>query len=83
MNGILFTFRSITTAQRGQSVLRNRGIDGTLRRTPRRLENQGCGYCLVVSTENGKQAARLFRQNDISYRRVYRIVGEYTEEIRL
>lgn len=83
MNGILFTFRSITTAQRAQFVCRSKGVDSSLRRTPRRLEQQGCGYCLVVANQHGEKCARLFRENDIAFRRVYRLIGDYTEEIRL
>lgn len=83
MNGIMFTFRSITTAQRAQALARSRGIDSSLRRTPRRLEERGCGYCIVVSESSGEKAARIFRGNEIAFRKVYRLTGDYQEEIRL
>lgn len=83
MNGILFTFRSVTTAQRGEAAVRVRGIEAAVRRTPRHLEDRGCGYCLLVSERNGQQTAAVLRENGVPFRRVYRARGEYTEEIRL
>ena len=41
------TFRSVTFAQRGEKVLKKEGIRCTLLRTPRWMEEQGCGYALL------------------------------------
>ena len=40
------TFRSVTPAQKGEGVLRRAGVDCTMQRTPRWMEEQGCGYSL-------------------------------------
>ena len=83
MKGILFTFRSITTAQRGEELLKSRGIDAVLRRTPRKLGEQGCGYCLTVEEPSGGRAAALMRKYEIPFRRSFRVWGEDTVEVRL
>ncbi len=73
-NGYL-TFRSVTYAQRGEAVLRRQGMDVLLRRTPRWMEEQGCGYCLRMEREQLIPAVRLLRDNALSYRRAY-VQGE-------
>ncbi len=65
------TFRSVTFAQRGERVLRNGGIDCKLQRTPRWMEEQGCGYCLVIRRGGVAQAVRLLKQNHVQYRKIY------------
>ena len=42
------TFRSVTYAQRGEKLLNHHNIRCTLQRTPRWMEEQGCGYSLRV-----------------------------------
>ena len=44
----LITFRSVTFAQRGERALRQAGINCELQRTPRWMEESGCGYSLSV-----------------------------------
>ena len=46
MNGCFITFRSVTHAQRGEQVLGGGGIYCRILRTPRWMEEQGCGYCI-------------------------------------
>ena len=48
MRSDYITFRSVTVAQRGERLLKNSGIDCILQRTPRWMEERGCGYCLRV-----------------------------------
>lgn len=43
MKEYFVTFRSITFAQRGQNVLRSAGVPVQLQRTPRWMEEKGCG----------------------------------------
>ncbi len=69
-NGYL-TFRSVTYAQRGEALLRKKGMDVILQRTPRWMEEQGCGYCLRMEAEQLPAAVRLLQANSLSYRRVY------------
>ena len=65
------TFRSVTYAQRGEKLLNQKNIRCTLQRTPRWMEEQGCGYCLRVWTREIAPAVELLRQNGIPLRRVY------------
>ena len=65
------TFRSVTAAQRGERVLLGAGIRCVLRRTPRWMEEQGCGYCLRLSEKRMEEALTLLRENGLNWRRVY------------
>lgn len=65
------TFRSVTFAQRGEQVLQKAGIRCTLLRTPKWMEQQGCGYCLRLRPEGVHRAVELLRQKNVPLRRVY------------
>jgi len=65
------TFRSVTFAQKGESVLHSAGIDCTIRRTPRWMEAQGCGYCLRLRPKDSGSAVALLKKNQIPFRKVY------------
>ena len=65
------TFRSVTYAQRGERVLNGAGVGCTLQRTPKWMEQQGCGYCLRLRMEDVHQAVELLRQKNVPLRRVY------------
>ena len=71
MNNCLITFRSVTPAQRGEGILRRSGIDCSLQRTPRWMEEQGCGYSLRLRQAEAARAAALLRRSGISFRKVY------------
>ena len=81
MHGYLITFRSVTPAQRGESLLRRNAIDCTLRRTPRWMEEQGCGYSLWV--EDGAAAAALLRSHQAPFRKIYFRRNGRVEEVEL
>ena len=66
------TFRSVTHAQRGEGILSGAGIRCAMQRTPRWMEEQGCGYCLRLRTQDLSHARELLTQNGIRYRRAYR-----------
>ena len=66
------TFRSVTHAQRGESILKQRGIRCTLQRTPRWMEEQGCGYSLRVWTQDIHLPVALLEEKGVPKRRVYR-----------
>ncbi|MBO5953146.1 MAG: DUF3343 domain-containing protein [Oscillospiraceae bacterium] len=72
MRSYFVTFRSVTFAQRGESVLRRAGINCSLQRTPRWMEEQGCGYCLRIQQRDAAAAVELFRQRQVAFRKVYR-----------
>ena len=67
----LFTFRSVTPAQRGERLLRRAGYTCSLRRTPRWMESQGCGYSLRVSCDDIGICIRLLREQEVSFRKLY------------
>ena len=65
------TFRSVTFAQRGERVLRDSGIRCNLLRTPRWMEEQGCGYCLRLWTADVVPGIGMLQKHQIPFRRVY------------
>jgi len=65
------TFRSVTHAQRGERVLAAAGIPAALQRTPRWMEERGCGYCLRLRQKALAEAAELLRKAGVSYRKLY------------
>ena len=65
------TFRSVTFAQRGERLLQEKGIRCTLLRTPRWMEERGCGYCLRLWTRDVHQGVDLLRAHQIPMRKVY------------
>ena len=71
MKWCLITFRSVTPAQRAERVCGEKGIVCTLQRTPRWMQEQGCGYSLKLPFKNAYQAARLLGENEIAYRKIY------------
>ena len=65
------TFRSVTHAQRGEQLLNQQGIRCALQRTPRWMEEKGCGYSLRVDMLDTVGAVELLRGAGIPLRRVY------------
>lgn len=71
MKNYYITFRSVTLAQRGEKLLTKNGYRCTLQRTPRWMEEQGCGYALRVWTKDVTEAVELLRGNNVLLRRIY------------
>lgn len=71
MKFCMITFRSVTPAQRGESVLRRAGLHCSIQRTPRWMEEQGCGYSLRVQFRDVMQCVELLRNSGVSFRKVY------------
>ena len=70
--GIIFiTFRSVTPAQRADAVLRKAGLRCTLQRTPKWMEERGCGYCLRLQQTDAPEAVDLLREAQVGFRKVY------------
>jgi len=80
----LITFRSVTFAQRAEKLLNRHGTKVTMMRTPRWMEEQGCGYALKLWSQDIAQVVNHLRENRIQLRKVYvqRENGEM-EDIRL
>ena len=66
------TFRSVTFAQRGERLLNQKNFRVSLMRTPRWMEEQGCGYALKLWTSDVHSALRLLRDNKVQLRKIYR-----------
>lgn len=71
MNQYLITFRSVTYAQRGERSLMRHGITCDVMRTPKWMEEQGCGYGLRLRTANIYNSLEYLQRDGISWRKVY------------
>ena len=71
MDSYYITFRSVTFAQRGEGILRRSGLGCALHRTPRALEERGCGYCLRLRQQDVSKAVELLRQQQIPFQKLY------------
>lgn len=71
MRYCFITIKSLTAAQRAESVLKRAGIHCTLQRSPRWMEEQGCGNGLRVDCEDLSQALTTLRGSHIAYNRAY------------
>lgn len=71
MRSDYITFRSVTIAQRGDRLLKSGGIDCVLQRTPRWMEERGCGYCLRVRPDQVAESLRRLKAGGISFSKVY------------
>ena len=67
----LITFRSVTPAQHAESYLRKEGIQCMIRRTPKWMEAQGCGYSLKISVNEALRCVELLRTKGIAFRKIY------------
>lgn len=82
-NEWLITFRSVTFAQRGEKVLRSRGIQCAMQRTPKKLTERGCGYCLRLRGVDALKAVEILHQEKLSYEKVYAINEDGSTEERI
>ena len=71
MEKYYITFRSVTTAQRGERCLRRGGVECRILRTPRWMEERGCGYCLRLRPIDIPQSLKRLREAKIPYSKVY------------
>ena len=71
MRVFFITVRSVTFGQRAERVLKKGGIFCTLQRTPKWMEEQGCGYCLRLRTDDVMPAVWLLQSAQVPFRRVY------------
>ena len=80
----LITFRSVTPAQKGERALRRAGYSCNIQRTPRRMEEQGCGYSIRIQYTDIVTCVKILRENNINFRKVYLMRGnEVIEELTL
>ena len=82
MNIYYITFRSVTPAQRGERMLRKMGLGCILQRTPRWMQENGCGYCLRLTTDRIEEVVQILGRAGVPYRKVYLLHPEgNTEEV--
>ena len=76
------TFRSITFAQRGERAVRQGGMDCVLQRTPRWMEERGCGYCIRIRPGDTQRVVQRLQSGGIPFSKVYaRKEGGGVEEV--
>ncbi len=84
MRYCFITIKSLTAAQRAENVLKRAGIRCSLQRSPRWMEEQGCGNGLRVDCEDLSRALTTLRGNHVSYNRAYlRLEDGIMEELAL
>ena len=71
MRKCLITFRSVTPAQKAERILKSAGLNSVIVRTPKWMEEQGCGYSLQVYQKQLQHCVDILRRNRIPYRKVY------------
>lgn len=71
MKYCIITFRSVTPAQRGEALLRQEGFSCSLRRTPKWMEEQGCGYSIRVRYQDAARCVSILRERQLPMRKVY------------
>ena len=72
MKYCLITFRSVTPGQKAEAMLRRTGVECNIQRTPKWMEEQGCGYSLRVLAKDLAMALQILRREEIPFRKVYR-----------
>ena len=78
------TFRSVTPAQRAERLLHTAGIACALQRTPKWMEEQGCGYSVRFAHKDLMVTVNILRENKINYRKIYlRLESGTMEEIEV
>ena len=81
MKSYFITFRSVTYAQRGEQALKKGGLKCRLRRTPRWMEERGCGYGVEVTAFDLREALEDLRRQQIPWRKTWLLhsTGEVEE----
>ena len=82
-NEWLITFRSVTFAQRAERALRIRNISCMMQRTPKKLTERGCSYCLRIPSEDAFKAVEILQREKLPYEKLYAIQSDGTTEERI
>lgn len=76
MKQCMITFRSVTPAQRGEGLLKKAAIVARLQRTPRYMQEKGCGYSLRLRCRDLPDAVALLRQQGIPFQKAYSLAED-------
>ena len=71
MKTIFLPFRSITQAQRAERAYAKMGMTCTMRRTPRWMEERGCGYGEEVKCPALHTGLEVLRREKLPFRKSY------------
>ena len=71
MKYCLVTFRSVTPAQRAELALHRAGVECNIQRTPKWMEEQGCGYSLRLKAKDLQMALEMLRREEVPFRKIY------------
>lgn len=71
MKYCFITLRSLTMAQKAESLLERNGINCSVQRAPRWMEELGCGNGLRINCEDIQDSLVILKRNNIVYKRVY------------
>lgn len=83
MKSYFITFRSVTYAQRSEQALSRAGVRTRLRRTPRWMEERGCGYGVEAALGSLGEGLELLRRQQIPWKRTWLMKpGGEMEEVR-
>ncbi len=83
MKTFFLTFRSITQAQRAERAFAKSGYSCTLRRTPRWMEERGCGYGVEIKCAELRDGLEVLRREKLPFRKSYLLHGDgLVEEVR-
>ena len=83
MKTFFLTFRSITQAQRAERSYARAGMGCVLRRTPRWMEERGCGYGVEVKCPDLGVALEVLRREKLPFRKSYLLHPDgMVEELR-
>lgn len=84
MKKCIITFRSVTPAQRAEETLRRAGVECTVQRTPKWMEEKGCGYSVRLNCGELMASAMLLRQAGVGFKKAYALGDSgMPEELRL
>lgn len=81
MKDYLITFRSITLAQRAQAAMEGESVRCRLRRTPRWMEERGCGYAVEARLAALEQGTDILKNRGIGWKKAYLLTGDGVEEL--
>ncbi len=76
MKSFFITFRSITPAQRAERAFAKAGYFCALRRTPRWMEDRGCGYGVEVKVPELKTGLAVLQREKLPFRKSYLLHGD-------
>lgn len=72
MEKVYLTIGSVTHAIMGRDLLRAQNVSARVVKTPPGMDKKGCGYSLLVSGNDSREAVRILEDGGIAVTGVYR-----------